>query len=158
VKRRLLMLAAAAGATAVLATAAGAARVIVDDVVNGPICADLGTNPFSHYDGQTLTFLLGTATTEAVPVNPTCNRVKYTLYVLDERTDTVPIATKTVHGDWNSPTPGLLTYTIPVSDDDGIVWAYAETRIRTGPVLDRAPDLFSVDIAVNGVPDARPMR
>jgi len=155
--RRLAALGATAAlAAATLAPSSPAARIIVDDVVHGPICADIGTNPFAVYDGQVLTFVIGTATTDAVPENPTCKRVKYTLHVLDERTDTTEIATKTLHGTWT--VPGELTFTIPVVDPDGIVWVYATTQIRTGPTIDRAPDLFAVDVAVGGVPDARSMR
>lgn len=87
---------------------------------------------------------------------PSCERYSYTVYVLDEPTDTVPIHTATWTGDGTTTAFGTTITLTSAEDPDGDVYVYAESWFVNGSgkrvILDRAPDSGYFEAIIDGPP------
>jgi hypothetical protein len=128
-KRALLAALAAsmlAGAMAVPVAAAGRKCVDIESTN-----ADGTQLSRAAYDGDTVAgqfFLRGNS----------CKTVRYTLVILDNEGDTVPLATGTVRGDRTAPVVEIFVSGVTVADGDVCVYVIS-TNKKGKKTFDRAP-------------------
>jgi hypothetical protein len=122
----------------VLLALTAVAPVATADDAKGPACTDIvptdagGTTTTSgNYTNATGTPTLFFRLVTAVP---SCRQVTYTVYVLDENGDTTPLTSASQTG-----TGGVLTFQIPITDDDTTICVYVTSSIGNR-VFDRAPN------------------
>ena len=128
-KRTALLPALVTGLLAAL-LAVGPAGALPGDDAKGPACANIVNGGFV-YDGTNVT---GSVQTEV----PACTRIVYTLYVIHTPPGGTPTTTSgvgTIVGDSN-----VITFSVPVTDDDGTVCTYVTSGPSARTVFDRAPD------------------
>lgn len=135
---RLLALAAAVLTTAGIAAATAAA--LPDD--NRKACADIVDGNFTYrVEGK-----VGGSVTTAVAA---CKGARFTLYVLEESTDTTPIAT--AEGTQSGAPTVVLFETAALTTVDNDVCVYVEAQ-NGKPNFDRAPDTGCVELVKEGSP------
>ena len=137
------------GVAAIVALAtlvfAGLGSAAPDENVK-PRCADIIGGSGGYFPGEPpeVEFTVRLA-------EPSCSNVAYTIVVLDDATNTTPLATATQQGDGTSTS---LLFTInEVANDDDTICVYATTSkakknggVKEGKLYDRAPDTGCLEI------------
>lgn len=136
--RKIILLAVVLLATAIVPSLASAAP----GDVKGPPCADVVSGRLFYTANKQATAIIDLAA-------PSCAYISYTLVVLDEATDTQPLASFSLKGDGTT----QLNISGTVTDDDSTICVYVTTSVGNGHhVFDRAPDQGCVELTAGGAP------